>query len=104
MVGRRQDRGEAGREQWGRRESADSRSIDRFADAAANLGVQVAVRSRIQKISRTAQSWEIVYAQDGELRTARADFIVDATGRSASIAKRLGARALVYDDLVGIVG
>jgi flavin-dependent dehydrogenase len=79
--------------------------LDRsLAEHAANLGVRIATRSKVQRLSRAARSWEVTYTENDEPRTAKVDFIVDATGRAASIAKRLGASPLVYDDLVGLVG
>jgi Dehydrogenases (flavoproteins) len=36
------------------------------------------------------------------IETYQADFVVDATGRSAQVARSLGARRVIYDRLVGI--
>jgi flavin-dependent dehydrogenase len=42
-----------------------------------------------------------VKGPDG-IETYRADFVVDATGRSAQVARSLGARRVIYDRLVGV--
>ena len=43
----------------------------------------------------------LVKGPDG-VETYRVDFVVDATGRSARLARSLGARRVVYDRLIGI--
>jgi len=43
----------------------------------------------------------LVKGPDG-VETYRADFVVDATGRKAQLARSLGARRVVYDRLIGI--
>ena len=40
----------------------------------------------------------------GSIETYRSDFVVDATGRSARLARQLGARRVVYDRLIGAAG
>jgi flavin-dependent dehydrogenase len=75
-----------------------------FAAHAHAIGVVVAIGSRVVRICRPTNAWEISYLQDHQLRQIAADFIVDATGRSASIGKRMGSRLLIYDSLIGIIG
>jgi flavin-dependent dehydrogenase len=69
---------------------------------AVRLGAEIATRTKLLDIRRTAGAWEIALGQDAKRHDMRADFVIDATGRAASLAKRLGARPIVYDDLVGI--
>ena len=49
-------------------------------------------------------SWHLSVRHAGSESEARATVVIDATGRAASIAKRLGAKPLVYDELIGILG
>lgn len=48
--------------------------------------------------------WVVDAMVGGERRAFTAAFLVDATGRAAALARRLGARQRVHDHLVGIVG
>jgi flavin-dependent dehydrogenase len=74
-----------------------------FADRAARLGVAVATESKVLNLSRSGEGWNLVCAWQGTQCRLKADFLIDATGRAASIAKRIGARPVIFDDLVGIV-
>jgi flavin-dependent dehydrogenase len=56
---------------------------------------------KLRNIHRLATSWRLVLDQGAEL-TAR--YLVDATGRSRALAKRLGARITFHDRLIGLVG
>jgi len=52
----------------------------------------------------SAGGWQIGFTLDGALQNLRAIFLVDATGRGSSHARRQGARRLAIDRLVGVVG
>ena len=79
--------------------SIDRRTLDaalrRRADA---LGVKVQ-KGRVRRVSGQPGKWLIGLA-DGETR--RAAFLVDATGRPASVARRLGATTTFGPDLVAV--
>jgi flavin-dependent dehydrogenase len=48
--------------------------------------------------------WQVGFTVDGVPRRLQARFLVDATGRASSHARRQGARRLVCDGLIGIAG
>jgi flavin-dependent dehydrogenase len=75
-----------------------------LAALAGGLGVEVVTAARMLSMSRSRGSWHLSFERNGTASDVRADVVIDATGRAASIAKRLGAKPVVYDDLVGIVG
>jgi flavin-dependent dehydrogenase len=73
-----------------------------LADCAARAGVAVATGGKVLHLSRSRRDWVLTYARRDDQYVVTADFIIDATGRAASIAKRLGARPLIFDDLIGV--
>jgi flavin-dependent dehydrogenase len=75
-----------------------------LAALAGSLGVEVVTAARMLGISRSSGSWHMSFEREGTAFEIQADVVIDATGRAASIAKRLGAKPVVYDDLIGIVG
>jgi flavin-dependent dehydrogenase len=75
-----------------------------LATLARRLGAEVVTNARIATLSRRAGAWYLGLRCAGALSETRAALLVDATGRAAAIAKRLGAKPVVYDELVGIVG
>ena len=75
----------------------------RLATVASGLGVTVVTQSRLATLTRDGV-WQISLVRHRRQLDIRADMLIDATGRSASIAKRLGARPIAYDRLVALVG
>jgi flavin-dependent dehydrogenase len=71
---------------------------------AEQLGAIVFIGARITSLSRVAGAWHLSVACKGNASEIRAVVLIDATGHAASIGKRLGARPLVYDRLIGISG
>ena len=67
-------------------------------DAAVAAGAQL-VRARVRDVRRTDRDWRLSL-DDGALLSANS--IVDATGRRAVLARRLGARRVQYDRLLGV--
>lgn len=65
----------------------------------ARRGITI-IDATIADVARCAEGWRITAG--GNEITARV--IVDATGRQAAIARRLGARKVVFDQLVGVAG
>jgi flavin-dependent dehydrogenase len=55
-------------------------------------------------IGHCKAGWLVETAVGSERRAFTAAFLVDATGRAAAIARRLGARHVVHDRLIGIMG
>jgi len=75
-----------------------------LACAAANVGAELMVSTRITDLPReTDGQWLLEVAQGGVSRTLRGRLIVDATGRKASIASKLGSKTRVIDRLIGAV-
>lgn len=78
--------------------------LDRIAfenqlrEKAISLGIQFRYGQRIRNAERTDSGWEI----QTENENFNASFLVDATGRNGSIARRLDAKRKTFDRLVGI--
>ena len=75
-----------------------------FAALAGRAGATVLTRARLTHLSRAGGLWDLSAQHAGGPAEIRCRVVVDATGRAASVAKRLGALPIVYDELVGIVG
>jgi flavin-dependent dehydrogenase len=75
-----------------------------LAALAEQLGAMVITEARIAGLSRRASSWQLLIRHAKGALETNASVVIDATGRAASIAKRLGARPIVYDELIGIFG
>jgi flavin-dependent dehydrogenase len=73
-----------------------------LAALARELGAVVLTDARITRLSRDGGSWTVSAEHGGSRTEARCSIVIDAGGRAAPIAKRLGARPIVYDDLIGI--
>jgi flavin-dependent dehydrogenase len=76
-----------------------------LARAVERRGVAVHRQARVIACERgTRGRWTVeALSPDGGLRLDSA-FVVDATGRAAWLARRQGARRVVHDRLVGVVG
>ena len=75
-----------------------------LAGAAAKAGATLLVSARITAIRQdTSGAWLLEVAQDQNKRILCARWLVDATGRKAFLARKLGCRANVVDRLIGAV-
>lgn len=75
-----------------------------LAAHAKSCGADVRTQTKLANLSHTAGRWRLsLAAADGPAEVS-ARFVVDATGRAASVAKRLGGNLIVYDDLIGVFG
>ena len=83
----------------------DPSRFDRMlADAARAAGASVHTGAGAASCRRTGGGWlTMAHAGDQQL-CLRSDFVIDATGRTSWLARRLGQRRLMYDRLVAIVG
>lgn len=61
-----------------------------FAELAEGNGAVVATNARVTNLTRGSSAWCISVAQSGTISKTRADVVIDATGRAASVAKWLG--------------
>ncbi len=68
---------------------------------AAQAGALVIDDAKLRACARRAGGWDVVLTCADQERSMRVDVLVDATGASASVARRQGARRLVYDRMVG---
>ena len=69
-------------------------------DVCRDRGCCVVTSTGPTKISRTGKGWDVAFGS----RTLQADWLVDATGRAASVATRLGAARIAKDHLMALVG
>jgi flavin-dependent dehydrogenase len=75
-----------------------------LASAAEHEGAVLMVSARITALHQDANgTWLLEVAQDGNRRMLRGRLLVDATGRKAFIARKLGCRPNVVDRLIGAV-
>lgn len=74
-----------------------------LASAAEARGVMLLRGTRVRDVARYADGsgWRL-RLDTSELRELRARFLVDATGRAASIARRVGARGVCHDRLIAL--
>lgn len=84
----------------------DRRRFDAMlAGAVEEAGGTVWRRARAASCERTAGGlWRLAVGSDGEAQPVEARFLVDATGRSAALARRLGSERQFLDRLVGLAG
>jgi flavin-dependent dehydrogenase len=74
-------------------------------DSAERAGAHVFRPARIRvRAKRSEHGWLVEYSLGGTKREIAASYLIDATGRSASLSRRLGARRIVRDQLVGVIG
>jgi len=85
----------------------DRRRFDlALADQVRERGGTLWTRTRLAALSRDPDDrWRCCLApQDGPQRELSARFIIEASGKKLTLARRLGARQQVHDYLLGIVG
>ena len=83
----------------------DRRQFDRMlADAAKERGARVITGTRMISVCQTADGWEVEGQCADQTISVKASYLVDATGRSSTIARKLGHRRLSHDRLIGLVG
>ena len=74
-----------------------------LADAAVEAGADWRYGCRLVGCARGAGGgWRLEVQTPRGAETYEADFVVDASGRAARVARMLGARRVVYDRLVGV--
>lgn len=54
--------------------------------------------------SKKKDSWDVIASNGNDEIRIKADFVIDASGKSATFARQLGAKWQVIDNLVGVVG
>lgn len=83
----------------------DRRSFDAMlASSAEEAGTSVFRRARLTACHhRAAGGWSVEFDANGEPVCLEAVFIVEASGRASGIVRRLGAKRIGYDRLIGLV-
>jgi len=74
-----------------------------LASAAADAGAELLVSAHVKSCTITGDQCLLDVASDGNNVTLSGRVLVDATGRKALLASRLGAQADVADRLIGAV-
>lgn len=83
----------------------DRAAFDAGLQAASDaVGVTRIEGTMMSTISGNACSWEISIAASSRELQLKADLLVDATGRSAALARRLGARRQFLDQMRALAG
>jgi flavin-dependent dehydrogenase len=75
---------------------------EELAGAAVEAGAIWRYGCRLVGCTREGQDWRLDYTTRQGDETCRADFVVDASGRAARLARMLGARRVRYDRLIGL--
>ncbi len=74
----------------------------RLAEAACEAGVEWRWGCCLESCAAQGQGWRLELSGGEHRQILDADFVADASGRAAHLARRLGARRLRYDRLVGV--
>lgn len=75
-----------------------------LASAAADAGATLVTGARLLALELERCCWQACVETAGQRRVFRARALVDATGRSALVARRLGVPRRAFDRLIGLVG
>lgn len=83
----------------------DRRRFDaRLAETAEQAGVAVWRQSRIGRVAERPDGFAVAIEREGKVDDVQARFLVDASGKAAAVARRLGAGRLRADRQVATVG
>lgn len=75
-----------------------------LASEAHKQGASLKLSHKIRKPRREGTGWSVELEHGGRCETVTADFLVDATGRAATLAKSLGASRIFRSGQIGLVG
>lgn len=75
---------------------------NQLAGAAVEAGAQWLYGHRLVGCSREGAGWKLTITTRRGAKTIYADFVIDASGRAARLARLLGARRIRYDRLIGV--
>lgn len=73
-----------------------------FAQACERAGAVILRSSRVTGVVRHDAHWSVGIDSKGQIATVQASFLVDATGRTAQISRKLGAAVEAVDNQVAI--
>jgi flavin-dependent dehydrogenase len=81
----------------------DRQAFDRMlAETALQAGAQLHLGARVIRVEAETKGGTLFVADSTGAKQVRAEFIVDASGRGAALARWVGARHVLLDRLVGI--
>ncbi len=81
----------------------DRAKFDRMlAGAAQKAGCRLLLETQLAGVETRNGRWELRLKKGGKPLIVESEIIVDATGRSATLARQLGSRIIRYEQLVGI--
>lgn len=75
-----------------------------LAELARQRGAHVLTNSQIQKLTYKENKWHLELTTPAGATSFYADFLVDASGRHAKVARILGEKIIAYDKLIGFIG
>jgi len=73
-----------------------------LSEAARNAGAEVWCGGRVTASAFSGDGWQLTVSGPAGKREVETQFVIDATGRSASFALRQGAHKIAKDRLVGV--
>lgn len=73
-----------------------------LAREALRRGVELLAIARIEGVRQTGETWKVTVATSGGRVVVEGGFMIDATGRGAALARKLGVRCVRHDRLVGL--
>jgi flavin-dependent dehydrogenase len=85
---------------WNIDRSRFDRMLTRAVESA---GVRIWRSARIGGLRRDADGWRLQIDRGGQLSRLSASILVDASGRAAALARRLGSRRVLDDRLIALV-
>jgi len=75
-----------------------------LAALAERSGAAVVTQARLTVLERAESGWRLSVETPWAAVETHCKVVIDATGRTATVGKRLGAKPIVYDELVGLCG
>jgi flavin-dependent dehydrogenase len=69
-------------------------------DAAVSRGAELIVPATVERIERDGDGWSVDIARGSDVVTLYPKIVIDAAGRAAPLARRLGAQTRVEDRLI----
>lgn len=75
-----------------------------LAALAERSGAAVVTQARLTQLERAEGGWRLRVETPWAVVETQCKVVIDATGRTAAVGKRLGAEPIVYDELVGLCG
>jgi flavin-dependent dehydrogenase len=75
-----------------------------LAALAERSGAAVVTQARLTALARADGGWRLGVETPWAAVETQCKLVIDATGRTAAVGKRLGAKPVVYDELVGLCG